>query len=29
MAFYFGQGSRPGTESLKLFSEELVPVCAP
>ncbi|WP_248751007.1 LysR family transcriptional regulator [Pseudomonas sp. MWU15-20650] len=29
MAFYFGQGSRPGTESLKLFSEELVPVCSP
>ncbi|AZE92688.1 Transcriptional regulator, LysR family [Pseudomonas orientalis] len=29
MAFYFGQGSRPGTESLKLFGEELVPVCSP
>nr|BFE91861.1 hypothetical protein GCM10020185_23970 [Pseudomonas brassicacearum subsp. brassicacearum] len=29
LAFYFGQGSRPGTESLKLFGEELVPVCAP
>ena len=29
LAFYFGQGSRPGTESLKLFSEELVAVCAP
>jgi len=29
LAFYFGQGSRPGTESLKLFSEELVPVCSP
>lgn len=23
------RGSRPGTESLKLFSEELIPVCAP
>ena len=29
LAFYFGQGARPGTESLKLFSEELVAVCAP
>jgi LysR family transcriptional regulator, glycine cleavage system transcriptional activator len=29
LAFYFGTGARPGTESLKLFSEELVPVCAP
>lgn len=29
LAFYFGQGSRPGTESLKLFGEELVAVCAP
>jgi DNA-binding transcriptional LysR family regulator len=29
LAFYFGQGSRPGTECLKLFGEELVPVCAP
>lgn len=29
LAFYFGAGSRPGTESLKLFGEELVPVCAP
>jgi Transcriptional regulator len=29
LAFYFGQGSRPGSESLKLFGEELVAVCAP
>ncbi|CAI8869224.1 LysR family transcriptional regulator [Pseudomonas sp. IT-P4] len=29
LAFYFGQGSRPGSECLKLFGEELVPVCAP
>ena len=29
LAFYFGQGSRPGTECLKLFGEELVAVCAP
>ncbi|NWC11148.1 LysR family transcriptional regulator [Pseudomonas agarici] len=29
LAFYFGPGSRPGTECVKLFSEELVPVCAP
>jgi len=29
LAFYFGQGSRPGSECLKLFGEELVAVCAP
>ena len=29
LAFYFGQGSRPGTECVKLFGEELVAVCAP
>ena len=29
LAFYFGQGARPGTESLKLFGESLVAVCAP
>ncbi len=29
LAFYFGQGARPGTECLKLFGEELVAVCAP
>ena len=29
LAFYFGQGSRPGTESVRLFGEELVAVCAP
>jgi DNA-binding transcriptional LysR family regulator len=29
MSFYFGQGARPGAESVKLFGEELVPVCAP
>ena len=29
LGFYFGQGARPGTECVKLFSEELVPVCAP
>ena len=29
LAFYFGQGSRPGTECLKVLEEELVAVCAP
>ncbi|MGV8916461.1 MAG: LysR family transcriptional regulator [Pseudomonas sp.] len=29
LAFYFGQGARPGAESVKLFSEELVAVCSP
>jgi LysR family glycine cleavage system transcriptional activator len=29
LAFYFGQGSRPRSECLKLFGEELVPVCSP
>lgn len=29
LAFYFGQGSRPGTESVRLFGEALVAVCAP
>jgi DNA-binding transcriptional LysR family regulator len=29
LSFYFGGGARPGAESVKLFSEELVPVCAP
>ena len=29
LALYFGQASRPGTECLKLFGEELVAVCAP
>ncbi|MEB0041008.1 MULTISPECIES: LysR substrate-binding domain-containing protein [unclassified Pseudomonas] len=29
LAFYFGQGARPGAESMKLFNEELIAVCAP
>ncbi len=29
LAFYFGQGARPGAECLALFGEELVAVCAP
>lgn len=29
LAFYFGQGARPGSECVKLFGEELVAVCAP
>lgn len=29
LSFYFGGGARPGAESVRLFSEELIPVCAP
>lgn len=29
LSFYFGQGARPGAESIKLFHEQLIPVCAP
>lgn len=29
LAFYFGQGPRPGAACIPLFGEELVPVCAP
>lgn len=29
VAFYFGQGARPGAECIRLFGEELIAVCAP
>ncbi|WP_036549696.1 transcriptional regulator GcvA [Nitrincola lacisaponensis] len=29
IAFFFGHGAWPGTESIRLFTEEVVPVCAP
>ncbi|RMU37887.1 LysR substrate-binding domain-containing protein [Pseudomonas syringae group genomosp. 3] len=29
VSFYFGQAAIPGAESVKLFGEELVPVCSP
>ncbi len=29
VAFFFGQSARPGAECIRLFGEEMVPVCAP
>jgi len=29
LAFYFGRGARPGAECVRLFDEEMLPVCAP
>jgi DNA-binding transcriptional LysR family regulator len=29
VSFYFGQSARPGAECVRLFGEEMVPVCAP
>lgn len=29
VALFFGQGALPGAECIRLFSEEVVPVCAP